>query len=572
VFIIRNMSESANSYSGRLPVARVHVWLLILPALVLAGCAGNGGAAGGKASSPVEHQLMAEIALQRGQYVVAVQEYLSLAQQSANPDHARRATELALDYGFIAYALAAAERWVELRPDSAVAHAYLGRINVRRNLPEQAFASLDLSLGPVEERTDRDYLMLSSELGIQNSPSRSLKVFERFNEAYPGTPGISASVASLASRSGDTGLAVSAARETLQLAPDWMIARVWLARFLLAAGDSASAFEQMAFALEMTPGLEMELEFVQLLALADEQQDAAERLARLFVRYPGEPELVRVRGALALKWQDYETAIADFTYLLSEAYYVSESFWHLGQVAYEQEKYLQAIRYFQRVGEGPWQVPAVHATSRSYLALGDGNTALAVQREFVSEHPKGTVPELLTRAEILAGMGRFNEALETTDVALEFNPWDEELWLYRGGLFEKIGQLDDSVESFRRAEELAPDSALVLNALGYTLTIASDDYDEAYEYITRALELQPENPAIMDSMGWVLYRQGDQAAARGWLEQAYALLPDPEVAAHLGEVMWVQGERDAATELWADALRNYPESSVLNETTSRFLQ
>jgi tetratricopeptide (TPR) repeat protein len=563
------MNKSANtSYQS--------ISLVLLPAvcavMLLTGCAGGSQRAQPSSSGPIGHQLIAEIALQRGQYQVAIHEYLSLAQQSANPEHARRATELAYEYGFDAYALASAQRWVELAPENTVAHAYLGRMYLRRNLPEEAWVSLDISLGPIDQRVDMDYMMLSGELADSAAASRALVVFQYFDAAYPDTPGIKGSLAGLAAQTGDHELAVAAARETLALAPDWGIARIWLARFQLLSGDRASAFEQMAFALEMSPGLEMELEFVQLLALAEENEEALERLDRLSARYPDSPDLIRMRGSLALQWGDFETAQSDFSYLLSEAYFVNESFWYLGQIAFLQENYLQAIRYFQRVSSSSWFLAARVAISQAYLTLGDGETALAVQREFASDYPKQAVASLQPQADILVEMGRLPEALETIDTALEYKPWDEGLWLYRGGLLERLGKLDASIESFRRAYELAPDSALTLNALGYTLSIAGEDYAEAYTYIRLALDQEPDNPAIMDSMGWILYLQGKPDDALNWLEQAYALMPDPEIAAHLGEVLWVTDERDEAIRIWTDALLKDPDSQVLNETTGRFMQ
>jgi tetratricopeptide (TPR) repeat protein len=563
-----HMNKSANSSYRSIRLAL----LAAFSVMVLTSCAGGKQRTQSQSSGPVEHQLMAEIALQRGQYQVAVREYLSLAQQSANPEHARRATELAYDYGYDAYALACAERWVELAPENPVAHAYLGRLYVRRNMLEEAFVSLDFSMGPIEQRVDMEYMMLSGELVENAAASRALVIFQRFDAAYPGTPGITGSLASLAAQAGDTELAVATARETLALAPDWPRARIWLARFLLLAGDRSSAFEQMAFALEMSPGLDMELEFIQLLALAGEGEEALERLERLSDRYPDSPDLLRMRGMFALQLRDFETAQSDFSYLLSEAYFVNESFWSLGQIAFMQEDYLQAIRYFQRVSSGSWLGPARMAISQAYLALGDGETALAVQQDFASEYPKQAVATLRPQAEILVAMERQAEALETIDTALEYTPWNEGLWLYRGGLLEQLGELDAAVESFRRAYELAPDSALILNALGYTICVAGGDYDEAYDYIQLALERDPENPAIMDSMGWVLYLQGEPEEARGWLEQAYALMPDAEIAAHLGEVLWVADERDEAIRIWTEALLKDPDNQVLNETTGRFMQ
>jgi tetratricopeptide (TPR) repeat protein len=546
--------------------------VLYLSAALLGGCAPAPTLGPGYTAGPIEHQLMAEIALQRGEYLVSAQQYLSLAQQSDDPAFAQRATEVAYDYGFDAFALVSAERWVELAPDDRTAHSYLGRLYVRRNDLELAWVHMNTALGPAEERSSTDYTTLSAELSEYSDPARGLKLFQRFNTEYPGVPGITGSLVGLAADAGELDVAIAAARETMALAPEWPGTRVWLARFLLANGDKSSAFEQMAFALEMNPGLEMELDFVQLLALAGEHEDALERLARLNSRFPGSPDLLRARALIFLQTDDLVSAQADFMRLLTDAYFVNECFWYMGQIALRQGDYLQAIRYFGRVRSGPWLVAARLSTSQAYLGLGDPDSALAVQRDFAAAYPKRAFDTLLPQAEILAGIGRTDEALETINVALEYKPWNADLWMLRGGLYEQSGNLEQAVKAFSKAVDLAPDSANALNALGYTLTISTRKYADAYSLISQAMELEPENPAIMDSMGWVLFKRGELEEARVWLEQAYELFPDPEVAAHLGEVYWEEGDHDAATQLWMDALQGSPDNRILNETINRHMK
>ena len=114
-----------------------------------------------------------------------------------------------------------------------------------------------------------------------------------------------------------------------------------------------------------------------------------------------------------------------------------------------------------------------------------------------------------------------------------------------------------------------PDNATAINALGYTLANRTRRYDEAYELISRALALEPGEPAILDSMGWVLYRQGNYEEALDYLTRAYAAFPDPEVAAHLGEVLWVSGDTENALEIWRGGLKKDPDNAVLAETLER---
>ncbi len=114
-----------------------------------------------------------------------------------------------------------------------------------------------------------------------------------------------------------------------------------------------------------------------------------------------------------------------------------------------------------------------------------------------------------------------------------------------------------------------PNNATALNALGYTLADQTDRLDEAHSLISRALELDPAEPAILDSMGWVLFRKGEIDQSIDYLTRAYAAFPDPEVAAHLGEVLWMNGDTEKARQIWQGALLKAPNHSVLQETLLR---
>jgi Flp pilus assembly protein TadD len=132
------------------------------------------------------------------------------------------------------------------------------------------------------------------------------------------------------------------------------------------------------------------------------------------------------------------------------------------------------------------------------------------------------------------------------------------------------GRVGDAEAAFKRVLAKEPDHADALNALGYTLADLTDRQKEALGYITRALTLKPDSPAFLDSMGWVQYRMGNNAVALDYLRRAYASLKDGEVAAHLGEVLWVTGEREEAQRIWKEGEQKDPDNPVLRATIQRF--
>ena len=116
-----------------------------------------------------------------------------------------------------------------------------------------------------------------------------------------------------------------------------------------------------------------------------------------------------------------------------------------------------------------------------------------------------------------------------------------------------------------------PNNATALNALGYTLADRTDRYEEAFELISQALSLKPDDPAILDSMGWVHYRLGqiDEALLR--LRQAMKMFPDHEIAAHLGEVLWVSGQQEEARSVWEEGMKLSPNSSIIPRAMERMM-
>jgi tetratricopeptide (TPR) repeat protein len=113
------------------------------------------------------------------------------------------------------------------------------------------------------------------------------------------------------------------------------------------------------------------------------------------------------------------------------------------------------------------------------------------------------------------------------------------------------------------------DNSAALNALGYTMILHTDRREEAHRLIKRAYLLNPGEPAILDSLGWVLFVLGDAQQALPYLEKAMAIVVDPEIAAHLGEVQWFLGDKQAAVETWNKGLEQAPDYPAIKDTMER---
>jgi tetratricopeptide (TPR) repeat protein len=148
-------------------------------------------------------------------------------------------------------------------------------------------------------------------------------------------------------------------------------------------------------------------------------------------------------------------------------------------------------------------------------------------------------------------------------------PENPELLYDYAMLAEKIERVDILEESLRKLIEIRPENAHAYNALGYSFADRNLRLPEARDLIEKALKLAPDDFFIIDSMGWVLYRMGNHREALDYLRRAFAGRPDPEIAAHLGEVLWVLGERDEAERVWKDANQASPDNETLVNTIKR---
>jgi len=135
---------------------------------------------------------------------------------------------------------------------------------------------------------------------------------------------------------------------------------------------------------------------------------------------------------------------------------------------------------------------------------------------------------------------------------------------------ERVDRLDVLEEDLRRVIRMKPDYAHAYNALGYTLAEKTDRLAEAKDLIEKAHKLLPDDPFILDSLGWVHYRLGNQLEALKHLQAAYASRSDPEIAAHLGEVLWSSGQRDEAQKIWRTALAANPDHETLITVMQKF--
>lgn len=244
---------------------------------------------------------------------------------------------------------------------------------------------------------------------------------------------------------------------------------------------------------------------------------------------------------------------------------------YLGEIAQTDQKLGKALEHYRRVEGGSEYLPAVakafELMMQQHRRL-EGQQWLAEQRKL---HANQALGLYLIEADTLFRYDDFPRTLAALNEAIKQYPEQTSLNMARSLVYQKTGNLQAAETDLRTVLANDPNNAEALNALGYLLADSNRQLDEAKKLLERALAVQPQDPAILDSMGWLLFRTGQKEEALLRLKKSFALHPDDEVAAHLGEVLWLTGQPAEAKKIWEQGLKIQPNSNAIHTTRQRLL-
>ncbi len=516
------------------------------------------------------HTLAAELAIQREDYPTAAEQYRLAAELSDDPELAGRAAGVAFELDQREHALAAAKRWAHLSPGNEQAHRYLASLYIDSGDVGKAVDSLRIVLDALSDDRGQAFLALTNMLMEEDRLDVARRSLSALVDDHPDVAEAQYGLGMLALGSGDIEVAREAAARAAELSEDTMQARLLLARVLVTAGDADEGLALASEVVDETPEPQARLEYAVLLAAVGRDDDARIELDALLLDEPTMIGALRTAGLVALRQDDLDGAEVYFNALLATNRRSYEAVYYLAGIAEEREDHARAAALYSQVRVGEHVVAAQVGAARSLLAMEGQDRAMEYLDAFAASHPRYAVEMFAAKARFLEEAGEADAALAVYADALEQFPGNSALLYGRAFLYESIDRVDDAIRELRAILETDPKDPVALNALGYTLADRTDRTREAYRYIKKALALAPDNAAIVDSMGWVQYKRGRLSSARDHLERAYSMAQDPEIAAHLGEVLWVMGETVEARRVWDEALVENPESEVLIDTINRF--
>ena len=513
--------------------------------------------------------LLAEIAGQRGALGLSAQAYADLAKRTRDPRISKRAAEVALYARMPAAAVDAAKIWYEAEPSSLQALQALTTLLISAKRQEEALPYLQKFLEG--DSSGDGFLQLNRLLANNQDKALTLELIQKLAQSYPKFAQAHFAVAQAAAGAGQSELALSEVREAAKLKPDWDLPALVEAQ-LLQRQSNALARERLAAFLERNPkAREVRMSYARILVAERNYTQARAEFQTLSRDFPDNVDVVFAVGVLSLQLQDYALAEANFKRLLTLPYQDRNTVrLYLGQIAEEQKNYPEALHWYEEVTGGEQHLQAQMRYALVLSKQGKLDAARAYLRQVEAGSEQARVQLLLTEAQILRDAKQPGEAFDLIAQALKNMPDQPELLYDYAMLAEKLERMDLLESNLKKLIQLKPDSAHAYNALGYSLADRNLRLPEAQELIEKALQLAPEDPFIIDSMGWVLYRRGKQAQALEYLRKAYSARPDPEIAAHLGEVLWVAGERSEAEKIWLDASKKTPGNDALNGTIKRF--
>jgi tetratricopeptide (TPR) repeat protein len=512
--------------------------------------------------------LVAEVAGSRGRYDIALGNYVQEAHRTRDPGVAARAARIARYLNAHQAALSSALLWVEIEPDNAEALfiasselAETGRLleafEYSEKLLEYGSASIFQSIAArAAQATDTERESL-----INN--------FERLLAIHPRDMQLLVGKAMLLQQQNKLPEALTTVQQALAIEDDNVPAAILEARLLFAMDQAESALDRLLTLLQQNPDNQrLRLQYARLLTSIDLAQ-ALEQFKLLVERSPNNPELLLSLGLVANEQGEKEVAAQAFARLLATGQHQDSAHYYLGRLAEEQEDFNRALEHFLKVEQGQDFLSALANAVDIMIRLGRLDDARARMIELRSRFAQESVRLYQIEAQALARYQYLTEAESLVTEALTFNPDSTELLFTRATINEQRDMIDLAENDFRTIIRYQPNNATALNALGYTLADRTNRYHEALELIEKALNIEPNNAAIIDSMGWVQYRLGNYQEAILRLREALKALPDPEIAAHLGEVLWSAGEKEEARQVWTDGMSLDPSSDLIPDTLKR---
>jgi len=518
--------------------------------------------------------MISELAGRRGQLDVAMTGYLRASERTDDPRVSERAARLTTFGRQWEDAETASRRWLSLDPDAEEAPQFLAQALIRQGKSDEAATQYIAVVGAAE---DKEEALRDIQATLQSTGDNEdiVDIMRQLSAAYPESIEGQLGVARALLTAGDRPAALAATQQALTIDPKNTQALLLQAETLRELGQADQALGVLQASLaDDEDNQSLRLGYAQLLVQLGRFDAVGSELDKIFIAERDEPDTLLRIASLALDSLRVGRASVYLKQLLTTGEYQDQANYYLARISDQQLDYIEAISYYDEVQAGDLQIRSQIRAAELVGLLGDVETGRERLRELATVQTNPDVQARIISAEsrLLQSADRAPEAVQVLSDGLKTFPDNGDLLYARALAADTAGNPDMLVADLNRLIELEPDNAHAHNALGYHLTDNNTDLDRAEILLLKANELLPNDPAIMDSLGWLYYRQGKLDQSADLLRSAYGLFADSEIAAHLGEVLWLSGREQEARQLIQDALVDSPEDDHLLSVKRKFFE
>lgn len=519
--------------------------------------------------------MAAELEGSEGDVRAALSSYLEAALLSDDPEVAKRATLLSVRARSWQHAAMAADRWQVLDPGNLDATRALATAHISTGNYKAAAYQLDLLYENTEGTETEKWQQVTAVLARSSSNENARDLLQQLIDKHQ-LDGDTRAVAmgklaqsQLAAKLGDMTLAIQLGKEAAVGLADDVPTQLWVGRLLIASGHLPDSTEYFKRAWEIDPSAEdSAMAYAEILHRQKNTVSANKVLADLVQT----DKVILNRLVFATLEKDPQRA-EQLYYKMADSVDKDTS-GHAIRMARAADLLMlidEARHWYAQVPETDAAWVAARLRLSVLLTVSEGlDNGRAILEPLKNAEQAAVVEQAwLADSQLLQQAQKLPAATESLKRGLIRLPDSVPLNYSLGLLLAQSGDVDAAEVAFRKVLNLQPNNPAALNALGYTLTDQTDRHSEALGYIQRALELQPDDVSAIDSMGWVLFRLGRNAESLKYLKRAYQLDKNPEIVAHLVEVLWESGLQAEAKQVFYTARASGADDPVLLETGER---
>ena len=523
--------------------------------------------------------LAAELAGTREQYNVALRNYLYQAKKTKDPNVIKRTMQIARYVKSDHAMLEAALLYHEIEPENIEAMQMAALQLARAN---QFDASFELYVKILTRGGATQLDFLASQITIPKEPpvDRFLIEYQQLLTTNPNREDLLLGAAIFLQAKNQSEQALQKVEKVLARHPNDFQPNLLKSRILVAANRYPEALVHIEQAVENLPNdYRLRMQYIHLLLIDRRPEDKEhfkqnettlrQQFHQILLQNPRSPAAITSLASIAAQAGLIDIAELYLKQQIAVGYNSSQAYYYLGQFAESGDRLDEALIYYQQVDRGPL-LAAITQQADILFRQEKGAEAQHLLVQARTKYPEQQVQIYQIEIELLARHQKPETALNLANQALQQFKNNAELLYSRSMLHENSGDIKQAEADLRTILQDNPDDSMALNALGYSLTVHTTRYPEALELINRALAINPDEAAIIDSLGWLQYRMGSLDEAEKNLERAYEKFKDPEIVAHLAEVLWVKGEKKRASELLYNMLKKQPNNAKLLMVIDKF--